>query len=286
MKKKIAIVASFKNEAECLEKFIDTINGEASKYNNIYCKIIFVNDFSDDGSEEIIKQKMYSNRNIILANTKKNYGGSHSIHFGFSLVPEGYYATVIDCDLQDPANLIFETLQQADNETLYHFQRKERDEGLFQNFYTKIAYYLLSVISFNKLVKNSNYFKIIPPYVVSEIKKSSEIYPYWNYFITKFATKNKIIKYIRVKRFLGTPKFGLLTTNPWATFYGALNYFFLNSIFFFLLCIGLTHFVFKDILIFLVPLMVVQVVNLLSFISFSLIKKLKKRVKIEAEIIN
>lgn len=286
MKKKIAIIASFKNEVECLEKFIDTINNEASKYNDIYCKIIFVNDFSDDGSEKIIKQKMQLNKNIILANTKKNYGGSHSIHFGFSLVPEGHYATVIDCDLQDPANLIFETLQQADKVTLYHFKRKERDEGLFQNVYTKIAYYLLSVISFNKLVKNSNYFKIIPPYVVSQIKKSNEIYPYWNYFITKFATKNKIIEYIRVKRFLGTPKFGLLTTNPWATFYGALSYFFMNSVFFFLFCIGLTYFIFKDILIFLAPLMVIQVLNLLSFISFSLIKKLKKRVKVEAEIIN
>lgn len=232
--KSIAIIASFRNEAECLEKFIDTLDRVSKKFNEINYKIIFINDLSNDKSEEIIKKKMIVNKKILLINTKKNYGGSHSIHYGFNFVPKNYFATVVDCDMQDPLELIFDTLINAEKDVLYHFKRKERNEGFFQNIYTKIAYMLLSIISLNKIVHNSNYFKIIPPYIVEKIQSSKEIYPYWNYFINKFSNKNKIIEYKRTERKLGKAKFGLLTTNPWATFYSALGCFFFIPCFFFL----------------------------------------------------
>ena len=284
--KSIAIIASFRNESECLEEFINRVNQISKKFKKINYKIIFINDFSNDNSEEIIKKNMTANTNILLINTKKNYGGSHSIHYGFNFVPKNYFATVIDCDMQDPLELIFETLDYADPKVLYHFKRIERNEGIFQNIYTKIAYVLLSIISLKKIVHNSNYFKIIPPYIVEKIQSSSEIYPYWNYFITNFARKNHVIEYKRFERKLGTSKFGLFTTNPWATFYSALANFFLNSLLFFSLLIFVTHFIFYESKILFYILVTPQVVNFIIFICFYIIKSIKNKINVEAEIID
>ena len=276
--KSIAIIASFRNEAETLEKFISDIEKESKKYKNIIkYKIIFVNDFSTDQSEKIIKKKMKTNKKILLINTKKNYGGSHCIHHAFNFVPKNYFVTVIDCDLQDPINLIFKTLCRAKKSKLYHLQRTERDEEYFQLIYTKLAYIILSIISFNKIVFNSNYFKIIPPCVANKIKVSNEIYPYWNYFISKFASQFEIIEYKRKKRRFGKSKFNIFNTNPWATFYSALGNFFFNSTIFFTACLALSYFIFYKIPILNFVLILIQLVNLLSFVIFYLVKTKKKK---------
>lgn len=285
--KSIAIIASFRNESETLEKFISNIEKESKKFKNtIKYKIIFVNDFSTDQSEKIIKKKMKTNKKILLINTKKNYGGSHCIHHAFNFIPKNYYVTVIDCDLQDPINLIFKTLYRAKKNKLYHFQRIERDEGYFQLIYTKLAYIILSIISFNKIVFNSNYFKIIPPFVAKKIKISREIYPYWNYFISQYANQYEIVKYKRKKRRFGKSKFNIFNTNPWATFYSALGNFFLNSIIFFTACIGLTYLIFYKIPILNFILILIQLVNLISFIIFCLIKAKKNKILVKSNVIN
>lgn len=283
--KSIAIIASFRNEAEFLEKFISSIEKISKNFKKLDYKIIFVNDFSYDNSEKIIKNKMKTNKKILLINTKKNYGGSHSIHYGFNLIPKNFYATVIDCDLQDPINLIFKTLDIAKKDVLYHFQRLKRKESFFQISYSTIAYIILLLVSLNKVVFNSNYFKIIPPYIVEKIKSSNEIYPYWNYFISKYAIKNEIIKYERRNRTLGQPKFGIFNTNPWATFYSALGYFFVNSLIFFIFLIILTYIIFVKLPILNFFLILLQVLNLLIFIIFCINKKYKKKIKLDVEAI-
>jgi len=283
--KSIAIIASFRNEAESLDKFISSIEKISKNFKRLDYKIIFVNDFSNDDSEKVIKNKMKTNKKILLINTKKNYGGSNSIHYGFNLIPKNFYATVIDCDLQDPIHLIFKTLDIAKKNVLYHFQRIKRNEGLFQITYTTIAYIILSLVSLNKIVFNSNYFKIIPPYIVEKIKSSNEIYPYWNYFIFKYAIKNKIIKYKRRNRILGQPKFGIFNTNPWATFYSALGCFFANSFIFFILLIILTHLIFFKLPLLNFFLILLQVSNLVIFVIFHINKKYKKKIKLNVEVI-
>ena len=289
-KKTLSIIASFRNEEKSIKYFCKRINSCFSKYNNITYKIYFINDFSTDNSESIIKRLKKNNKKIILASTNKNYGGSHSIHYGFSLIPNNQFATVIDCDLQDPPEILVKEFIKSKKDTLVNFKRKERNENFFQLFYTNIAYKVLSLISFGKIISNSNYFKIIPPYIVKKIKKSTEIYPFWNYFICQYSKKNKIVLYKRKKRSFGKTKFGIFSTNPWATFYSALYYFMVNSYFFFIFLIFLNFLAIvnsKELLLLNLLfklLFFLQAINFLSFTIFNIFKFFKKRIKVQAKL--
>ena len=59
MKKKISIIATFRNEEKCINKFITRIKSSFKKYNHIDYKLIFIDDFSNDSSNDLIKKSTY-----------------------------------------------------------------------------------------------------------------------------------------------------------------------------------------------------------------------------------
>ena len=171
MKKKIEIIASFRNEERNILEFTKRIKNSFKKFKNIDYKLIFIDDFSDDLSNDIIKKLCKRNKKIKLISFIKNYGGSPSIQTGFDFVGKKNYATVIDCDLQDPPELIAQNFSKIKNDETIHFVRKRRDDPFFQIIYTKIAYFFLYLVSNGKIIMNCNHFKILPPGVVKKINK-------------------------------------------------------------------------------------------------------------------
>ena len=287
MKKKISIIATFRNEEKSINKFISRINKSFRKSNNIDYKLIFIDDFSNDSSNSIIKKACIKNKKIKLITLKKRYGHNASVQTGFDHISDKNYAVVIDCDLQDRPELIAQNLLRIKKNQTIHFVRTKRDDPAFQKFYTKIAYLVLQFVSNGKIISNSNYFKIITPNVVKEIKKNTEIDPYWHYLFTKHSLINKIVYYIRRKRIHGTSKFNLFSLNPWLTFFSAINYFkksFITITFALLmlniLILFLTFHNYPSvILIFLISLFIcLLVANLFIVSSMALYKKKNKRI--------
>ena len=225
MKKKISIIASFRNESGNIVEFVNQIKKSFTNKKNFSYEIIFIDDASTDKSNKIIKKLKTKNKNIKLLELKKNCGHSPSIQLGIKYVDKSNYLTIIDCDLQDPPSLIFEGLKKASLDTTIHFVRKKRNDGTFQKIYSSLAYFFLKIVSINKIVGNANYFKIIPPVVVNKLKRNKEQLPYWNYLITKLSKKTKKIYYLRSKRNYGYSKYSIFSLNPWLTFYGGVYYF-------------------------------------------------------------
>ena len=225
MKKKISIIASFRNEEETINKFINRVNNSFKKFNHIDYELIFVDDFSNDLSNVLIKKACIKNKKIKLITLKKHYGHNASVQTGIDFISEKNYATVIDCDLQDRPELIAQNFSKIKPKQTIHFVRKRREDSLFQRFYTKIAYLALHFISRGKIIRDSNYFKIIPPNTVKKIKKNTEIDPYWPYLFTKHSSQNKIVYYVKKKRIYGSSKFNLFMVATWLTFFTATHYF-------------------------------------------------------------
>nr|ABZ06232.1 putative glycosyl transferase [uncultured marine microorganism HF4000_007I05] len=287
MKKRIDIIASFKNEEKNINNFVSRIKKSFRKYKNIDYKIIFIDDFSDDSSNRIIKKLRIGSKKIKLLTFIKNYGGSPSIQTGFDFVSSQNYVAVIDCDLQDPPELIAKNFSMIKKDETIHFVRKKRDDPLFQIIYTKIAYFLLYLISGGKIIMNSNHFKILPPKVVRKIKKNKEIYPYWNYLFTMYSIKNKLVNYNRKKRIHGFSKFTWLSLNPWLTYLSGFYYFKKNflttSLALISLNVLLLYVIFLNfhnllLILMLTIIICVLVMNLLAFLFIMYYKMKHKRV--------
>ena len=225
MKKKISIIASFYNEVENINEFITRTINSFKKLRQVDYELIFIDDFSNDSSDILIKKASKKNKKIKLIRLKKNYGSDPSIQTGFDFVSNKNYASVIDCDLQEAPELIAQNFSKIKDKQTIHFVRKKREDPLFQRFYTNLAYKFLHFISGKKIIINTNHFKIIPPHVVKKIKRNTEIHPYWNYLFTKFSTQNKISYYVKKKRIHGSSKFNIFTLNPWIAFFSGIHCF-------------------------------------------------------------
>jgi len=77
--KKISIIASFLNEEENINEFINHIQNSFKKSNHIDYELIFIDDFSNDLSNTLIKKACIKNKRIKLITLKKNYGSDPSI---------------------------------------------------------------------------------------------------------------------------------------------------------------------------------------------------------------
>ena len=286
---KISIIISFRNEKDNINKFVQEVEASFSKNKNY--EMIFVDDNSSDGSLEILLELIKKNKNIKIIKMKKRFGHSNCIQAGLENISNKNYCVLIDCDLQDPPSLINENLNINDNINTIHFVRKSRDDSYFQKIYTSIAYKILKVISGGKIIESAGYFKIIPPNVTEKLKKDEEYLPYWNYLITKYSIKNKLIYYTRGKRFKGESKFNIFSLNPWMTYFGGLyhfkyNFIFLASITIFLLLI-LKSLISINLIAFLsYTITILLSLNLIFFIIYIFFKKRRKKIICEYNLIN
>ena len=288
MKKKISIIASFKNEEKNIIEFINRIKNSFKKFRKIDYKLIFIDDCSDDNSNKLIKNAATKNKKIKLITLKKNYGHDPSVQTGFDFVGNNNYATIIDCDLQEDPELIAKNFNKIKNNETIHFVRKRREDPLFQRFYSRLAYLFLHFISGGKIIMNTNHFKLIPPNVVKKVKKVNESHPYWNYLLTKFSSKNKIILYVKKKRTYGLSKFNIFTLNPWLAFFSGVHYFndkfvkLISSLLLINICLFIiVYSLYFNILILVILILLICFLVLNLFISAYMThyKKINKRIR-------
>lgn len=294
LNKKISIIASFRNEEKNLEFFAKKIHDSFSKYKNLDYEIIFINDESTDNSTEVILNLRKDNIKFKLANIKPWAGPTPSTLLGIDLTDKGNYLTVIDCDLQDPPELIAENLNLIENNDIVHFVRKKRDDSFFQRIYTYIAYFILNLISFGKIERNAGHFKIVSPELVEKLQKNTLRHPYMNYFFSRYAKNPKRVFYFRKKRLFGESKFNIFSLNPWISFYGGIYFFTLNYLLFSILIFTISFISFKFLEIYLsssilkyffITFFIIQIVNLLITITNYLYNIVFKKKKISYKLI-
>ena len=108
------IIPTF-NEFENVDKIIEKL--KKVLYNRISYKIIFVDDNSNDGTSDKIKQYQKENSNIelILRIGRRGLAGACIEGIQNS---ESKYVAIMDCDLQHDEKLLIEMLNELKNNNL------------------------------------------------------------------------------------------------------------------------------------------------------------------------
>ncbi len=160
---------SFFNEEDFLQGFIDNITLVCSKISSNY-EVIFIDDCSKDNSAEIIKKNIKFNNKIKYLKTTRNFGNASCIVAGLKK-SKGDCVVIIDCDLEDPPELILEMYEKyKEGFEIVHTRREKRDDiGVIKNYFTKKAYQLINLLSEIDLPNNSGIFKLISRRALNEI---------------------------------------------------------------------------------------------------------------------
>ena len=212
--KLLSIVFSFKNEEKNIKPLIERIASTMTKVNGWKYELIFVNDDSDDDSE-IVLLNLQKNFPIKIINMSRNFGIDPCVLAGFRNC-DGDAVIYLHTDQQDPPEIIPSLIKKHEegNEIVHTVRTKRKGEGKFRMFVTKIAYWLINIISDIDLPVQAGDYKLISRKALDQILKQKEFRPYVRGLSIWVGYKQGFIYYEREARGAGESKMPLLSAGP------------------------------------------------------------------------
>lgn len=206
----ISVVLSFRNEEDVLPELIRRLRNVFEKeYKNSY-ELIFVNDASNDRSEEILLDAAKSHNDIRIITMSRTFGVSECALAGMEY-SSGDAVIYMDADLQDPPEVIPELIKawkSSDNIDVVHTVRLSRaGESIIKLWLTKQAYKILKYVSDIDLQIEAGDFKLLSRRAVNHVIKFKEKKPFLRGLVTWIGFNQTTIYYHREARFGGQAKF-------------------------------------------------------------------------------
>ena len=201
-----SIVIPVFNEEEMIlqmyEKLVPFLNNED--------EVLFINDGSTDTTVNEIKSLVEKDRRLKLINFSRNFGHQPAITAGLQY-SEGDVVIIMDCDLQDPPELIPELLKKwKEGYDVVHCIRKKRKEPLFKRVSYKLFYWLYTRLSDFETLMDSGDFSLMSRRVVNEINKMQEKAKFIRGLNLFVGFRHTAIEYERPGRFKGETKYNLI----------------------------------------------------------------------------
>lgn len=209
-RKCVSLVVPVYNEEENVEAFYRETRGVmqslAPKYDY---EFVFTDNHSSDRTFELLRQLAASDPRVRVLRFSRNYGYQRSILTGYQNA-SGDAAIQLDCDGQDPPELIPEFLRQWEGgfEVVYGV-RRSRQEGWLINVARKAFYRLIDLLSEDKLPYDSGDFRLVGRRVLDELRRLNDCHPYLRGFIATLGFSQLGVPYDRRARTRGESKFSL-----------------------------------------------------------------------------
>lgn len=173
-------------------------------------EIIFIDNGSSDDSINILKNLVQKDSHVIAISYSRNFG-VYGAYSGGLKYAKGNAVICIDCDLQDPPDLIPKMVEkwQEGYEIVYGI-RKKRKGSILRIALVKIYYRVLNKLSYINVPLDAGDFSLIDRKVVDIINKMPEHMRYLKGLRAWVGFKQFGIKYERENRLFGKTKFSLI----------------------------------------------------------------------------
>ena len=245
----ISIIFSFKNEEKNLNELVNRIEASLTKLTNWKYELIFVNDCSEDKSEEILLN-LQKNNPITIINMTRTFGVGPCVLAGFREA-KGDAIVYMDSDLQDPPEIIPKLIREHEkgSEIVHTVRTKRYGESLLKLWITKIAYKVINYLSEIPLPTEAGDFKLISKTALKKILLQNEFRPYIRGLSIWVGYKQSFVKYERDPRAEGESKFPLFSKGPITEFISGITSYSLKPLYLGVI-LGFFSIIFSIILIF------------------------------------
>ena len=173
-------------------------------------EIIFIDDGSQDGSLELLKELSRADANIRIISFSRNFGHQFAITAGIDHA-SGDAVITIDGDLQDPPEVIPEMLAKwrQGYRVVYGVRARRHGESLFKRLTAKIFYRLIRQMSEMDLPVDAGDFRLMDRVVVDALKSLREENRYIRGLVKWLGFSQFGLTYNRDRRYAGKTKFSL-----------------------------------------------------------------------------
>ncbi len=207
MLKKLSIVVPVFNEEKNIKTFLKRIIETISKIELDY-EIIFVLDPSDDNTENEIVESISKNKNIKLIVLSRRFGQPAATMAGIHN-SSGDLCVIIDCDLQDPPELIYDMYSKIleGNEVVYAKRIKRKGETFIKKIISKVGYRIIEKISDVKIPRDTGDYRIITKKIINHLKELKETNAFLRGLVAYVGYKQAFVEYERDERQSGKSKY-------------------------------------------------------------------------------
>ena len=170
-------------------------------------EIIFTDNASTDSTYKTIEEIAADDDRVRLASFSRNQGYQKSILTGF-LLAKGECAVQLDCDLQDPPELIVSFLKKwREGYDVVYGVRRKRAENKIITAMRQLYYRFLNFISEDHLPPDAGDFRLVDRRIIEVLRQIDEQNPYLRGTIARLGFKQTGVEYDRAPRIAGTSKF-------------------------------------------------------------------------------
>ena len=175
-------------------------------------EFVFTDNHSTDNTPRILRDLAQSDPRVCAYRFSRNFGYQRSILTAY-LKCKGDAAIQLDCDLQDPPELIgvFINHWQQGCDVVYGI-RKARFESRRWHYARRIFYWLVDFLSEDPIPQNAGDFRLISRRVIEELRLMEDNKPYLRGSIATLGFRQQGIDYDRRPRLVGKTKFSIYDT--------------------------------------------------------------------------
>tara|TARA_B100000768_G_C11273669_1_gene374719 strand:+ start:928 stop:1863 length:936 start_codon:yes stop_codon:yes gene_type:complete len=204
---KISVVIPVYNEEENIKTFLERTVATINKIKIDY-EILFIADPCEDKTEEIIKEHISENSKIKLIVLSRRFGQPAATMAGIQNIT-GDRCVIIDCDLQDPPELIFDMNKKIDDgfDVVLTKRKSRKGETIIKKIITKVGYIFIEKITDIKIPKDTGDFRIVSKKIIENLKKFKEPNAFLRGLVAYVGFKQTFIEYDRDERHEGNSKY-------------------------------------------------------------------------------
>ncbi len=207
-RKLISIIVPVFNEVENVEPIYDTVTRVMSSLSDRYnYELIFSDNHSTDNTFEKLRRLASRDKKIRVFRFSRNFGFQRSIYASY-LRARGDAAVQLDCDMQDPPEMIPEFLKlwEEGYRVVYGVRRSRKEAGPM-TFLRKLFYRLIDLLSEDHLPHDAGDFRLVDRMILEELGKIEDYQPYLRGTIATMGFNQIGVPYDRHERSRGKSKF-------------------------------------------------------------------------------
>jgi glycosyltransferase involved in cell wall biosynthesis len=206
----LSLIVPVFNEEEVVTLFITTVEKVLSQRQISY-ELLFINDGSKDNTHEVLVELSKNNNRIKIINLSRNFGKEQALSAGLDFA-SGRAAIPIDCDLQDPPEVIIEMYDkwQEGFDVILAKRIDRSSDGFIKRKTSAIFYDLINAVSDIDIPKNVGDFRLIDRKVIDVLKTYSEKTRFMKGIFASVGFKQATVEYTRPERAAGTTSWNYL----------------------------------------------------------------------------
>jgi polyisoprenyl-phosphate glycosyltransferase len=209
-RKLISICVPVYNEEDNVRPLCERVRAVMAKLEDRYdYEILFTDNRSEDRTFERLAALALEDRRVRAIRFSRNFGFQRSILANY-VNARGDAAIQLDCDLQDPPELIVEFLRRWEEgyEVVYGIRGNRPKENALLFGTRRLFYRLIDALSEDPLPRDAGDFRLIDRRVIGELRHVRDQQPYLRGLIAAMGFRQIGVPYDRAARQRGTSKFG------------------------------------------------------------------------------